>query len=156
MTGARGWRAVEQIRRALSRSRNKVPVIGITGTGGAGKSSLTDELLSRLVRQFPQAQIAVVAMDPTRRRSGGALLGDRIRMNSLSAESIFMRSLATRRAHLSTAAVLKDVIGLYKAAGFDLVIVETAGIGQSDTEIVDLVDVSLVRDDKRVRRGQPA
>jgi isobutyryl-CoA mutase len=141
--GGGGGVAVEQIRRALSRSRHKVPVIGITGTGGAGKSSLTDELLSRLVRQFPQAQIAVVAMDPTRRRSGGALLGDRIRMNSLSAESIYMRSLATRRAHLSTAAVLKDVIGLYKAAGFDLVIVETAGIGQSDTEIVDLVDVSL-------------
>jgi isobutyryl-CoA mutase len=134
---------VEQIRRALGRSRNKVPVIGITGTGGAGKSSLTDELLARLVRQFPQAQIAVVAMDPTRRRSGGALLGDRIRMNSLSAENIFMRSLATRRAHLATAAVLKDVIELYQAAGFDLVIVETAGIGQSDTEIVDLVDLSL-------------
>jgi isobutyryl-CoA mutase len=138
-----GGAQVEQIRRALGRSRNKVPVIGITGTGGAGKSSLTDELLGRLVRQFPQAQIAVVAMDPTRRRSGGALLGDRIRMNSLSAENIFMRSLATRRAHLATAAVLKDVIELYKAAGFDLVIVETAGIGQSDTEIVDLVDLSL-------------
>jgi isobutyryl-CoA mutase len=134
---------VEQIRRAVGRSRHKVPVIGITGTGGAGKSSLTDELLARMVRQFPQAQIAVVAMDPTRRRSGGALLGDRIRMNSLSAESIFMRSLATRRAHLATSAVLKDVIELYKAAGFDLVIVETAGIGQSDTEIVDLVDLSL-------------
>ncbi len=134
---------VEQVRRALARARHKVPVIGVTGTGGAGKSSLTDELLARLVRQFPQAQIAVVAMDPTRRRSGGALLGDRIRMNSLSAESVFMRSLATRRAHLATSAVLKDVIELYKAAGFDLVIVETAGIGQSDTEIVDLVDLSL-------------
>ncbi len=134
---------VEQIRRALARSRHKVPVIGVTGTGGAGKSSLTDELLSRLVRQFPQAQIAVVAMDPTRRRSGGALLGDRIRMNSLAAENVFMRSLATRRAHLATSAVLKEVIELYKAAAFDLVIVETAGIGQSDTEIVDLVDLSL-------------
>jgi methylmalonyl-CoA mutase len=133
----------EQIRRAVARSRHKAPVIGITGTGGAGKSSLTDELLTRLARQFPQAQIAVVAMDPTRRRSGGALLGDRIRMNSLSAGNIFMRSLATRRAHLATAAVLRDVIELYKAAGFDLVIVETAGIGQSDTEIVDLVDLSL-------------
>ncbi len=133
----------EQIRRALARARHKVPVVGVTGTGGAGKSSLTDELLARLVRHFPQAQIAVVAMDPTRRRSGGALLGDRIRMNSLAAENIFMRSLATRRAHLATSAVLKDVIELYKAAGFDLVIVETAGIGQSDTEIVDLVDLSL-------------
>jgi isobutyryl-CoA mutase len=138
-----GGAQAEQIRRALARSRHKVPVIGITGTGGAGKSSLTDELLARLVRQFPQVQIAVVAMDPTRRRSGGALLGDRIRMNSLAADNVYMRSLATRRAHLATAAVLKDVIALYKAAGFDLVIVETAGIGQSDTEIVDLVDHSL-------------
>ena len=142
LEGAAGADA-EQIRRAVARSRHKAPVIGITGTGGAGKSSLTDELLMRLAQQFPQAQIAVVAMDPTRRRSGGALLGDRIRMNSLSADNIFMRSLATRRAHLATAAVLKDVIELYKAAGFDLVIVETAGIGQSDTEIVDLVDLSL-------------
>src|SRR3984957_12923417 len=133
----------EAIRRALSRVKSKAPVIGITGTGGAGKSSLTDELLSRLVRAFPDLQIAVVAMDPTRRRSGGALLGDRIRMNSLAAESIFMRSLATRRQNLATSVVLKDVIGLYEAAGFDLVIVETAGIGQSDTEIVDMVDLSL-------------
>ena len=133
----------QAIRRAVARSRQRVPVIGITGTGGAGKSSLNDELLARLVRQFPQAQIAVVAMDPTRRRSGGALLGDRIRMNSLSSESIFMRSLATRRAHLATSAVLRDVVELYKAAGFDLVVVETAGIGQSDSEIVDMVDLSL-------------
>src|SRR5215831_1939240 len=138
-----GGAQVEQIRRALARPRQKVPVIGITGTGGAGKSSLTDELLARLTRQFPAAQVAVVAMDPTRRRSGGALLGDRIRMNSLSSENVFMRSLATRRAHLATSAVLKDVIALYQAAGFDLVIVETAGIGQSDSEIVDLVDLSL-------------
>ncbi|HUJ53471.1 MAG TPA: cobalamin-dependent protein, partial [Steroidobacteraceae bacterium] len=138
-----GGGQLEQIRRALARSRHKVPVIGITGTGGAGKSSLTDELLARLVRHFPDKQIAVVAMDPTRRRSGGALLGDRIRMNSLAAENVFMRSLATRRAHLATSAVLKEVIALYKAAGFDLVLVETAGIGQSDTEIVDLADLSL-------------
>jgi methylmalonyl-CoA mutase len=131
------------VRRTLAKSRNKVPVIGITGTGGAGKSSLTDELLARFVRYFPGKQIAVVAMDPTRRRSGGALLGDRIRMNSLSSDSIFMRSLATRRQNLATSAVLKEVIDLYKAAGFDLIIVETAGIGQSDTEIVDLVDLSL-------------
>jgi isobutyryl-CoA mutase len=135
--------AAEQIRRTVARSRLKAPVIGITGTGGAGKSSLTDELLARLVRAFPTLQIAVVAMDPTRRRSGGALLGDRIRMNSLAAESIFMRSLATRRQNLATSAVLKDVIELYKASGFELIIVETAGIGQSDTEIVDLVDLSL-------------
>jgi isobutyryl-CoA mutase len=138
-----GGAQLEQVRRALGRSRHKAPVIGITGTGGAGKSSLTDELLARLTRHFPERQIAVAAMDPTRRRSGGALLGDRIRMNSLAAENIFMRSLATRRAHLATTAVLKDVIDLYRAAGFDLIIVETAGIGQSDSEIVDLVDLSL-------------
>jgi methylmalonyl-CoA mutase len=141
--GAGAETQAEAIRRSLGRARHKAPVIGITGTGGAGKSSLTDELLARAVRAFPGLQIAVVAMDPTRRRSGGALLGDRIRMNSLSAENVYMRSLATRRAHLATAAVLKDVIALYQAAGFDLVIVETAGIGQSDTEIVDLVDLSL-------------
>jgi methylmalonyl-CoA mutase len=138
-----GGTQVEQIRRALARARQQGPVIGVTGTGGAGKSSLTDELLARLTRHFPELQVAVVAMDPTRRRSGGALLGDRIRMNSLSSENIFMRSLATRRAHLATSAVLKDVIALYQAAGFDLVIVETAGIGQSDSEIVDLVDLSV-------------
>ena len=87
--------------------------------------------------------MAVVAVDPTRRRSGGALLGDRIRMNSLAAPNVFMRSLATRRQHLATSAVLADVIALYRAVGFDLVVVETAGIGQSDTEIVDVADLSL-------------
>ncbi|MBK7249698.1 MAG: methylmalonyl-CoA mutase family protein [Gammaproteobacteria bacterium] len=133
----------QQLRRAIRESHRTVPVLGITGTGGAGKSSLTDELLARFVREFPGRHIVVVAMDPTRRRSGGALLGDRIRMNSLASEHIFMRSLATRREHLATSAVLKDVIGLCRLAGFDLVIVETAGIGQSGTEIVDLVDLSM-------------
>ncbi|EQD27462.1 methylmalonyl-CoA mutase, large subunit, partial [mine drainage metagenome] len=133
----------EQIRRMTQRSPSRVPVIGITGSGGAGKSSLTDELLTRLLRQFPDRQIAVAAMDPTRGRSGGALLGDRIRMNSIDTDAVFMRSLATRRRHLATAVVLKDVIQLYRAAGFDLIIVETAGTGQADSEIVDLVDWSL-------------
>jgi methylmalonyl-CoA mutase len=133
----------DALRRSGARTQRRVPVVGITGTGGAGKSSLTDELLLRLVRHFPDRDIAVVAMDPTRRRSGGALLGDRIRMNSLAAERVFMRSLATRRQNLATSAVLADVLGLLRHAGFDLIVVETAGIGQSDTEIVDLVDVPL-------------
>ena len=135
--------AVEALRAQAGQTLRHPPVVGITGTGGAGKSSLTDELLNRLVRFFPDRQIAVLAMDPTRRRSGGALLGDRIRMNALTAPQIFMRSLATRRQHMATSAVLKDCIQLLKHAGFDLIVVETAGIGQSDTEIVDMVDLSM-------------
>ncbi len=119
------------------------PVVGITGTGGAGKSSVTDELLSRFLQFFPDMHVAVLAVDPTRRRTGGALLGDRIRMNSLRNENIFMRSVATRRQHLATSAVLSDAVLFLKSLGFDLVIVETAGIGQSDSEIVDLVDIPL-------------
>ena len=120
-----------------------VPVVGITGTGGAGKSTVTDELVSRFLQYFPDARIAVLAVDPTRRRTGGALLGDRIRMNSLRDGRVFMRSLATRRRNAATSAVLEDAVALMRAQGFDLVIVETAGIGQSDSAIVDLVDVSL-------------
>src|SRR5579875_3893630 len=121
----------------------QTPVIGITGTGGAGKSTVTDELLSRFLQHFDGLRIAVLAVDPTRRRTGGALLGDRIRMNSLRDERLFMRSMATRRHHASTAAVLSDAIAFTRTTGVDLVIVETAGIGQSDSEIVDLVDLPL-------------
>ncbi|MEX1994977.1 MAG: methylmalonyl-CoA mutase family protein [Steroidobacteraceae bacterium] len=134
---------VARLRGAAAKTLHRTPVLGITGTGGAGKSSLTDEILNRIVRCFPDRKVAVVAMDPTRRRSGGALLGDRIRMNSLANEQLFMRSLATRRQHLATSAVLADTVQLLKSAGFDLIVVETAGIGQSDTEIVDLVDLSM-------------
>jgi methylmalonyl-CoA mutase len=121
----------------------KVPVVGITGTGGAGKSSVTDEILNRFLASFPDMRIAVLAVDPTRRRTGGALLGDRIRMNTLRSERIFMRSIATRRQHLATSEMLSDHIACLKSCGFDLVIVETAGIGQSDSEIVDMVDFSV-------------
>jgi methylmalonyl-CoA mutase len=134
---------IERLRSLAAKTLNRPPVLGITGTGGAGKSSLTDEILNRIVRFFPDRRVAVVAIDPTRRRSGGALLGDRIRMNSLANEQLFMRSLATRRQHLATSAVLADTVQLLKSAGFDLIVIETAGIGQSDTEIVDLVDLSM-------------
>jgi methylmalonyl-CoA mutase len=130
-------------RREWAVAAKQAPVIGITGTGGAGKSSVTDELLNRFAQYFPDKRIAVLAVDPTRRRTGGALLGDRIRMNSLRNEHFYMRSMATRRQHLSTNAVLHDAIAFLKSAGFDLVIVETAGIGQSDSEIVDLVDFPM-------------
>jgi isobutyryl-CoA mutase len=129
--------------RAGAGAQRTVPVIGITGTGGAGKSSLTDEILNRFLRCFPELPIAVLAVDPTQRRTGGALLGDRIRMNSLSDGQVYMRSVATRRQHLATSAALADAIDFLKSVGFGLVIVETAGIGQSDTEIVDLVDLPV-------------
>ncbi|KLD77896.1 methylmalonyl-CoA mutase family protein [Xanthomonas hyacinthi] len=123
-----------------SRERRAAPVVGLTGTGGAGKSSVTDELLNRFLAGFPQMRIAVVSVDPSRRRTGGALLGDRIRMNALRSPRVYMRSMATRRQHAATNRVLKDCIAFLKGIGYDLVIVETAGIGQSDSEIVDLVD----------------
>ncbi len=118
------------------------PVLGVTGTGGAGKSSVIDEILLRFLHAFPEMRIAVLAVDPTRRRSGGALLGDRIRMNSLRSHRVFMRSMATRARNASINEVLKDCIGFLRAQDYDLVLVETAGIGQSDSAIVDLVDFS--------------
>ena len=127
----------------IPHSRPTTPVVGITGTGGAGKSSVVDELLLRFLHAFPKMRIAVLAVDPTRRRSGGALLGDRIRMNALRSHRVFMRSMATRRQHAATSIVLKDCVGFLKGQGYDLVIVETAGIGQSDSEIVDLVDFPM-------------
>ncbi len=135
---------LERLRGEWAAATGRAPVVGITGTGGAGKSTVTDELLSRFVQSFPKIRIAVVAVDPTRRRTGGALLGDRIRMNSLRNERIYMRSVATRQSNRSTSGMLTDAVGfLRSAAGFDLVLVETAGIGQSDSEIVDLVDLPV-------------
>jgi isobutyryl-CoA mutase len=123
-----------------------VPVVGITGTGGAGKSTLTDELVRRFLNDFDDIEIAVVSVDPTRNRTGGALLGDRIRMNSIygdNTDRVYMRSFATRQAHRATSRALKDSLAVCRAAGFDLVILETAGIGQSDTEVTELVDLSV-------------
>ena len=131
------------LRHQWQQAARRVPVIGVTGTGGSGKSSFSDELLARFLQGFPGVRVAVLAVDPTRRRTGGALLGDRIRMNSLRSDDVFMRSIATRRQHLATSAMLGDSILLLKSLGFDLILVETAGIGQSDSEIVDLVDVPL-------------
>jgi methylmalonyl-CoA mutase len=141
--GAIGDGVLEQLRTEWLVRGSDTPVVGVTGTGGAGKSTVTDELLSRFVQYLPELRIAVLAVDPTRRRTGGALLGDRIRMNSLRNEQIYMRSMATRRQNLSTSAHLADAVAFLRAAGFGLVIVETAGIGQSDSEIVDLVDVPV-------------
>jgi methylmalonyl-CoA mutase len=135
--------ALHDLRARWSAVGAHVPVVGVTGTGGAGKSTVTDELLSRFMQHFDDRRIAVLAVDPTRRRTGGALLGDRIRFNSLRHERIYMRSMATRRSNASTSAMLADALAFLRASGFDLVIVETAGIGQSDSEIVDLVDLPV-------------
>jgi methylmalonyl-CoA mutase len=121
----------------------KVPVLGVTGTGGAGKSSLVDELVRRFLADFPDKTIAVVSVDPSKRKSGGALLGDRIRMNSIDDPRVYMRSLATRQSNLSLSRHVRESIEICRAARFDLVIVETSGIGQSDTEITQHADVSL-------------
>ena len=121
----------------------QTPVLGITGTGGAGKSSTVDEFLRRFLHRRPDMRIAVLAVDPTRRRTGGALLGDRIRMNSLISSNIYMRSIATRRQHVSTSQMLGDITLFLKSLDYDLILVETAGIGQSDSAIVDFVDFSM-------------
>jgi len=119
------------------------PVIGITGTGGAGKSSLVDELVRRFLMDFPGKHIGIISVDPSKRKTGGALLGDRIRMNSIKNERVYMRSLATRQSNLALSKYVQDAIDILKASGFDLVIIETAGIGQSDTEIIEHSDMSL-------------
>ena len=119
------------------------PVLGITGTGGAGKSSLVDELVRRFLEDFPEKTIGVISVDPSKRKTGGALLGDRIRMNAISSPRAYMRSLATRQSNLALSRHVKDAIEVLKVADFDLIVLETSGIGQSDTEILDHSDVSL-------------
>ncbi len=124
-------------------TEKKAPVVGITGTGGAGKSSLVDELVRRFLADQPDKTIGIVSVDPSKRRTGGALLGDRIRMNAIDSPRVFMRSLATRQSNLAMSKYVKDAEVILQAAGFDLVILETSGIGQSDTEIIDHSDLSL-------------
>jgi len=137
--------ALLQLRAQLRerRARPPAPVVGFTGTGGAGKSSVVDELLRQFRIDFPERRVGLLLVDPTRRRSGGALLGDRIRLNAIHAPSIYVRSLATRRTHLAVSNALTDAVAVLQAADFDLIVIETAGIGQSDSEIVDRVDQSL-------------
>ncbi|MEO6692655.1 MAG: methylmalonyl-CoA mutase family protein, partial [Saprospiraceae bacterium] len=124
-----------------------IPVLGITGTGGAGKSSLVDELIRRFILDFSDKKIAILSVDPSKRKTGGALLGDRIRMNAIHPEfhggRVYMRSLATRQSNLALSPHIKNAIDILKAAAFDLIILETSGIGQSDTEIVDFSDASV-------------
>src|SRR5438094_395255 len=123
---------------------SKAPVLGITGTGGAGKSSLTDELIRRFrLDQDEKLRVAIISIDPSRRKSGGALLGDRIRMNAIQHPNIYMRSMATREAGMEVSKALPDAIAACKVAGFDLIVVETSGIGQGDAAIVPHVDASL-------------
>ena len=123
--------------------KSQTPVLGITGTGGAGKSSLVDELVRRFILDFKNKDIAIISVDPSKRKTGGALLGDRIRMNAIKSNRVYMRSLATRQANLALSAHVNDAINILKVANFDLIILETSGIGQSDTEIIEHSDISL-------------
>jgi isobutyryl-CoA mutase len=134
-------KALEKVREVSATSKS--PVLGITGTGGAGKSSLVDELVRRFLLDFPEKTLAIVSVDPSKRKTGGALLGDRIRMNAIRNPRVYMRSLATRQSNLALSKHVQEAVDILKAAQYDLIILETSGIGQSDTEILDHSDVSL-------------
>ncbi|NDV44334.1 methylmalonyl-CoA mutase family protein [Flagellimonas sediminis] len=133
----------EKFQPQIEKKQGKVPVLGITGTGGAGKSSLVDELVRRFLIDFPKKHIGIISVDPSKRKTGGALLGDRIRMNAINNERVYMRSLATRQSNLALSKHVAEAVQVLKAAHFDLIILETSGIGQSDTEILEHSDVSL-------------
>ncbi|MCQ5363488.1 methylmalonyl-CoA mutase family protein [Anoxybacillus salavatliensis] len=133
----------ETVLQRVKAMAKRVPVIGITGTGGAGKSSLTDELVRRFLNEIPEKKVAILSVDPTKQKTGGALLGDRIRMNAISSPRVYMRSLATRSSRSELSLAIQDAIEVVKAAGFDLVIVETSGIGQGDAAIKDICDIAM-------------
>lgn len=133
----------EAVLQQVKAMAKRVPVIGITGTGGAGKSSLTDELVRRFLNEIPEKKVAILSVDPTKQKTGGALLGDRIRMNAISSPRVYMRSLATRSSRSELSLAIQDAIEVVKAAGFDLVIVETSGIGQGDAAIKDICDIAM-------------
>lgn len=133
---------LKEINKTVKQPSN-APVLGITGTGGAGKSSLVDELVRRFLMDFKDKTIAIISVDPSKRKTGGALLGDRIRMNAIKNPRVYMRSLATRQSNLALSKHVQEAIDIVKAASFDLIILETSGIGQSDTEIMDHSDVAL-------------
>ncbi|MFD2101204.1 methylmalonyl-CoA mutase family protein [Flagellimonas iocasae] len=133
----------EKYESGIQNAQSAVPVLGITGTGGAGKSSLVDELVRRFLIDFPEKYVGIISVDPSKRKTGGALLGDRIRMNSINNERVYMRSLATRQSNLALSKNVSEAVQVLKAAKFDLIILETSGIGQSDTEILEHSDVSL-------------
>ncbi|ASK62058.1 methylmalonyl-CoA mutase [Virgibacillus phasianinus] len=134
----------QQVLESLQKkTNNTTPVLGITGTGGAGKSSLTDELIRRFIHEIPDKKIAVISIDPTKRKTGGALLGDRIRMNAIFTDRVYMRSLATRDSRSELSKAIHDVIDVVRASGYDFIIVETSGIGQGDAEITEITDLSM-------------
>ncbi|MGM7634764.1 fused isobutyryl-CoA mutase/GTPase IcmF [Bacillus sp. Hm123] len=135
--------AAREIFERIESMGGRAPVIGITGTGGAGKSSLTDELIRRFLNEIPEKKVAVLSIDPTKQKTGGALLGDRIRMNAIFNQRVFMRSLATRNSRTELSLAIKDAIKVVQAAQYDLIIVETSGIGQGDAEIAEISDVSM-------------
>ncbi|WP_036379353.1 methylmalonyl-CoA mutase family protein [Muricauda sp. MAR_2010_75] len=135
--------AFEKYQSGIQNGQGSVPVLGITGTGGAGKSSLVDELVRRFLIDFPEKHVGIISVDPSKRKTGGALLGDRIRMNSINNDRVYMRSLATRQSNLALSKHVSEAVQVLKAAQYDLIILETSGIGQSDTEILEHSDVSL-------------
>ncbi|MES1044183.1 methylmalonyl-CoA mutase family protein [Heyndrickxia oleronia] len=135
--------AAEMAFQEIKTLNSNAPVIGITGTGGAGKSSLTDELIRRFLNEIPEKKVAILSIDPTKQKTGGALLGDRIRMNAIFDSRVYMRSLATRGSRSELSLAIRDAINVVKAAGYDLIIVETSGIGQGDAEIAEISDISM-------------